>query len=496
MTQMPAAIGGYLTAAAPSATAQQLSLSGAAWRRRYQISLLATDCVLILGVLLLTVNLLTASVNTGRVGSVLGFGGVLSVIWMVMMALFRTRDARVVGTGAGEYKEVVRASLATFAAAAIIIVMLDLGQFRRLLVLSLVAGTLLLLANRWLWRQWLVQQSRLGHYLSKVVVVGQPADVRYVAAQLAKRAGAAYVVVGAVYEGRSAPTALHAGSRLVPVVSGLRKIEAFVAHTGADAVVVAGHLRKGSSYVRELGWRLENSNTELVLASALTNVAGPRIRTRPVDGLPLMHVEMPHFTGGRHILKRVMDVFVSATALLILAPLFLVLAIAIHRDSPGPVLFRQERAGKASAAFTMYKFRSMVTTAEDELVLLREQNQGNGVLFKMREDPRVTRVGRFIRKYSLDELPQIWNVLRGDMSLVGPRPPLLSEVSGYEQHTHRRLLIKPGLTGLWQVSGRSDLDWDESVRLDLWYVENWSVMGDLIILWRTFKVVLKPVGAY
>lgn len=217
---------------------------------------------------------------------------------------------------------------------------------------------------------------------------------------------------------------------------------------------------------------------------------------RPVEGLPLMHVESLQFAGGRHLMKRALDVAVSATALLILAPLFLALSIAIRRDSPGGAFFKQERAGKDSAVFTMYKFRSMVTTAEDELELLKDQNQGGGVLFKLRDDPRVTRIGAVIRKYSLDELPQFWNVLRGDMSLVGPRPPLFSEVSGYEEHTRRRLLIKPGLTGLWQVSGRSDLDWDESVRLDLYYVENWSVAGDLIIMWRTFKVMLKPVGAY
>ncbi len=496
MTQMHSAVGSFTAVPGLSTVQEPLPMSGAAWRRRYQISLLATDSVLILGILLLTVNVLTLDASGARMADVLGLGGAIAGGWMTMMALFRTRDSRLVGTGAGEYKKVIRASLATFAATAVVAVLLDLEHYRSLLVLALPAGTVLLLSSRWLWRQWLLHQSRLGHHLSKVVVVGRPKDVRYVAAQLAKKSGAAYAVVGAVYEGKSNPAALHTGNRLVPVVSGLRKVEDFVAHTGADAVIVAGHLRKGSSYIRELGWRLEASSTELVLASALTNVAGPRITMRPVEGLPLMHVELPQFAGGRHLMKRALDVAVSATALLILAPLFLALSIAIRRDSPGGAFFKQERAGKDSAVFTMYKFRSMVTTAEDELELLKDQNQGSGVLFKLRDDPRVTRIGAVIRKYSLDELPQFWNVLRGDMSLVGPRPPLFSEVSGYEEHTRRRLLIKPGLTGLWQVSGRSDLDWDESVRLDLYYVENWSVAGDLIIMWRTFKVMLKPVGAY
>jgi exopolysaccharide biosynthesis polyprenyl glycosylphosphotransferase len=479
-----------------SAGRRTLSLSGHAWRRRYQFSLLVTDSVLILGTLLLTVNLLTLHVSAARTTTVLGLGASVAVAWILMMSVMRTRDSRLVGTGAGEYKKVIQASLATFAVAAVTVALLAIDHFRGILVLALPAGTLLLLGSRWLWRQWLIQQSRAGHYLSKVVVVGRPADVRYVVGQLTKKSGAAYAVVGAVYEGKSDPLALQTGDRMVPVVSGLRKIEAFVAHTGADAVIVAGHLRKGSAFIRELGWRLEETSTELVLASALTNVAGPRITMRPVEGLPLMHVELPHFTGGRHLLKRALDILGSAAALIILSPLFLALAVAVKRDSPGPVFFPQERAGKDSNVFTMYKFRSMVTTAEDELALLLQQNQGNGMLFKMRDDPRVTRVGRMIRRYSLDELPQFWNVLRGDMSLVGPRPPLFSEVSAYQEHTHRRLLIKPGLTGLWQVSGRSDLDWDESVRLDLYYVENWSVAGDLIIMWRTFKVMLKPVGAY
>ncbi|THJ67848.1 sugar transferase [Arthrobacter echini] len=476
--------------------AQQVVASGTAWRRRYQRSLTCTDSVLILGILLLTVNLVTLHASTERRTYVLGLGGAIAVGWMAAMALFRTRDSRMVGTGAGEYRKVVRASVSTFAATAIVVVLLDLQYYRSLLVFALPAGTLLLLGSRWLWRQWLIRQSRLGHYLSRVVVVGRTADVRYVAAQLAKKSGAAYDVVGAVYEGKSGGTELRTGERVVPAVSGLGRIEEFVMEIGADAVIVAGHLRKGSAYIRQLGWRLEASNTELVLASSLTNVAGPRITMRPVEGLPLMHVELPHFSGGRHVLKRAMDVVVSATVLAILSPLFLLLAVAVRHDSPGPALFAQERAGKDLTSFTMFKFRSMVTRAEDELELLKDQNQASGVLFKLRDDPRVTRLGHILRKYSLDELPQFWNVLRGDMSLVGPRPPLLSEVSGYEQHTHRRLLIKPGLTGLWQVSGRSDLDWDESVRLDLYYVENWSVMGDLMILWRTIKVVFKPVGAY
>jgi len=200
--------------------------------------------------------------------------------------------------------------------------------------------------------------------------------------------------------------------------------------------------------------------------------------------------------GTKHALKRALDVALSGLALMVLAPVFLVLAVLVRLDSPGGAFFSQQRVGRNGEKFTMHKFRSMTTTAESDVARLAAQNEGAGVLFKMKDDPRVTRVGRVIRKYSLDELPQLWNVFVGDMSLVGPRPPLPREVAAYENHVHRRLFIKPGLTGMWQVGGRSDLDWDESVRLDLYYVENWSLTGDIIILWRTARVLLNPVGAY
>ena len=233
-----------------------------------------------------------------------------------------------------------------------------------------------------------------------------------------------------------------------------------------------------------------------MLSSRLTDVAGPRIHFRPVDGLPLIHVETPTFDGGKHILKRSVDIMLSAIALIVLLPLMIAIGVAIKLDSPGPALFRQRRCSRNGRTFQMLKFRSMVQTAEDDLASLLDRNEGAGVLFKMRNDPRVTRVGRKLRRYSLDELPQIWNVLVGDMSIVGPRPPLVTEAACYEGKVRRRLFIKPGMTGLWQISGRSDLSWEESVRLDLYYVENWSLTGDLMIMWRTVKELVNPKGAY
>ena len=233
-----------------------------------------------------------------------------------------------------------------------------------------------------------------------------------------------------------------------------------------------------------------------MLSSRLTDVAGPRISLRQVEGLPLIHVKIPDFEGGQHMLKRALDIGVASVALILFAPFVPFIALAIALDSRGPVFFTQKRIGRDGREFRMLKFRSMRTTAEAERTALLGANEGSGPLFKLRDDPRVTRVGRFLRRYSIDEMPQFWNVLAGEMSVVGPRPPLPSEVTAYDGTVFRRLYIKPGITGLWQVSGRSDLSWDESVRLDLRYVENWSVMNDLMIMWQTVKVMLRPNGAY
>ena len=228
----------------------------------------------------------------------------------------------------------------------------------------------------------------------------------------------------------------------------------------------------------------------------ITEMIGPRVAIRPVNGLSLLHLNRPEHTGARRIAKALFDRSAALAGLVLLALPLLVIALAVRLDSRGPAFYRQERIGKLGQPFTMLKFRSMVTDAEDKLIDLRERSEGNGVLFKIRADPRVTRVGRFLRAYSLDELPQLFNVLFGQMSLVGPRPPLAAEVAHYGHDVSRRLLVKPGLTGLWQISGRSDLSWEESVRLDLRYVENWSFAFDFIILWKTFRAVVARSGAY
>jgi exopolysaccharide biosynthesis polyprenyl glycosylphosphotransferase len=232
------------------------------------------------------------------------------------------------------------------------------------------------------------------------------------------------------------------------------------------------------------------------VAPALLDVAGPRTTIRPIAGLPLLHVDHPEFTGARWLIKSVFDRAAAITALVLLFPVLAVLALAIKLGGRGPVLFRQTRVGKNGEAFSLYKFRTMIVDAEQRKAQLIALNESDGVLFKMRKDPRVTRVGAFLRRYSLDELPQLINVLIGNMSLVGPRPALPAEAILYADHVRRRLAVRPGITGLWQVNGRSDLPWDEAVRLDVRYVENWSFVLDLQILWKTWSAVISGAGAY
>lgn len=473
---------------------------GRHWASHYRVRLTITDTVIVLASVsaAFMIRFGAGDVVPNLLAFPFGYGAISLLIvgaWLAALTVGHTRDSRVVGMGLSEYKLVAESSALAFGLLAILFLIAQVDIARGYFLIALPIGAAGLIVSRWGWRRWLLRQRRFDNYLSRALVVGSADDIEYVTGQIRRKSGAAYNVVGAVPDEPGLTTVGADGDQL-PVVADLDGITAAADRLGVDTVIVAGQPRGGSRFIRNLGWALEGTATDLVLASRLTDVAGPRIHFRPVEGLPLIHVEIPQFEGGKHVLKRLLDVVVSAAALVVLALPMLVLGVIIRLDSAGPALFRQERVGRNGSTFTMLKFRSMAVDAEARLAALQKQNEGSGLLFKMKHDPRVTRVGRIIRKFSLDEFPQLWNVLVGDMSLVGPRPPLRREVDGYESHVHRRLYIKPGLTGMWQVNGRSDLSWEESVRLDLYYVENWSLAGDLVILWRTAKVLLQPTGAY
>lgn len=470
------------------------------WTRLLTNALRLSDSALVAaavfaGYLLNTDGLAAAPPGSGYTRQAI-LGLLIGLAWVGALEVYRTRDSKVLGVGPEEYKRVLSASLRVFGFLGVAAVVFRIESVSTFVLVSLPLGVAALALNRWGFRRWLGRQKARGLCLSRAIVVGEPDDVRYVIKQINRRSGAPYHIVGACLPGARRGASLVVDERRVPVLASIYGVARTVRQTGANAVIVAGPVPGGNQFIRELGWRLEEDAAELVLAATLTNVAGPRIHWRPVEGLPLMHVDIPHYSGGKHTLKRAMDIVVAGTALLVLSPVLLILGLIVRSDSPGPVLFKQERIGKRGTTFQMLKFRSMVVDAEAKLEELSTKDEGAGVLFKIKGDPRITKCGRWMRKYSLDELPQFWNVLMGTMSLVGPRPPLLREVNGYEQHTHRRLLIKPGITGLWQINGRSDLPWDEAVRLDLYYVENWSIAGDLIIMWRTFRAMTRPAGAY
>lgn len=478
--------------------------AGRIWAARYRRKLGLTDVSVIVGaisVALCAVAAIDAAAPTQTLPDAHWLIPLsVAVTWITTLGAFQTRGPRIVGVGSTEYKRVINASALAFGLLAIAFLVLQVESSRVYFLVAFPVGVLALSLERWLWRKWLLHQRQFGHYLARAIVVGNRDDVKYVVGQIDEKSGAAYRVVGAALD--EGPVQLHAperlsvGDRSIPIVADLAHAANAATNLGVDTVIVAGHPRGGSTYIRALAWELERTTAELVLSSRLTDVAGPRIHFRPVEGLPLIHVEIPQFEGGKHVLKRALDIVACGVSLIFLLPVLAVIALLIRLTSPGPVLFPQERVGRDGHTFRMLKFRSMENNAEKNLATLRDRNEGSGLLFKLKDDPRVTPIGRILRKHSLDELPQLWNVLVGDMSLVGPRPPLPDEVRSYEHHVHRRLYIKPGLTGMWQINGRSDLSWEESVRLDLYYVENWSLAGDLMIIWRTFKVVLNPVGAY
>ncbi|MBO0980993.1 sugar transferase [Microbacterium sp. SD291] len=415
----------------------------------------------------------------------------IALTWMVSLSVSATREHHVVGSGATEYKRVVDGSLRAFGFLAIIAFVFQLQLARGYLLIALPIGVGLLVLGRLVWRRWLRAQRRRGLYTQRALLVGEREKSEHVAREILGEQHHGIAVVGAVTEHGGASELMPG----VPVLGEFSDLLRTVDACGADMVVISGSDTIGPGRLRELGWELESRRIDLIVAPSLTDIAGPRIHARPVAGLSLIHVDYPTFSGWRYASKRAFDVLGAAFAILLLSPLLLVLSAAVRRDG-APAMFVQYRVGLNGKPFRMLKFRSMVPDAEDRLPSLIDQSDGNGVLFKMKDDPRVTRIGRTLRRFSLDELPQLFNVLRGEMSLVGPRPPLAKEVSQYGDWGQRRFLVKPGLTGLWQVSGRSNLSWEDSVRLDLNYVENWSFTGDAIILWRTVRAVMIADGAY
>jgi exopolysaccharide biosynthesis polyprenyl glycosylphosphotransferase len=415
---------------------------------------------------------------------------VLPVVWVCAIAINRAYEPRMIGIGSEEFRRVMQCGVALTAATAIGSYVTKTDTARGYVVLALSLVTLLTLLSRYGLRRALHRRRVRGACMRRVVAVGHAASIAELVHFFRRERHHGMEIVAACLPD-DAPIG-SAGE--VPVGGGFSDVSIVVDQFHADTVAVLACPEMDGAALRRLAWRLERTHTELVVAPALMDIAGPRTTIRPAAGLPLLHVEHPELAGVRQLIKNVFDRVVATALLALLAPMLCGLAVAVRVTSPGPALFRQTRVGKDGRLFTMVKFRTMRRGSEHQKITL--VSDGDGVLFKIRNDPRVTPLGTLMRRHSLDELPQLINVVRGHMSLVGPRPPLPEEVASYGDDVRRRLLVRPGLTGLWQVSGRSDLSWEESVRLDLRYVENWSLTLDLQILWKTWSAVARGQGAY
>jgi exopolysaccharide biosynthesis polyprenyl glycosylphosphotransferase len=416
------------------------------------------------------------------------------VVWMAALAFSGSRDSKILGMGMTEYRRLGQATLSVFGLIAIVMFLLKSELGRGYFLTALPAGLAALMLGRYLLRRWLNARREAGEFLVRALLVGDREKTEHVVHGLSRDPSTGFTLVGALTpEGPTITTSCGG----VPVLGDVDSLIDQVHATNADTVIFTGSDALGPRRMRELGWKLDELRVGLIVAPSLTDIAGPRIHAAPVAGQPLIMVDYPSLEGYKGRLKRAFDLFGAMVLIVLSAPVLLFVALSVKASSPGPVLYRQERVGHGGRSFFMLKFRSMVVDADSDLeALLAKQGTAGRPLFKVTDDPRITPIGRFLRKYSLDELPQFFNVLKGDMSLVGPRPQRPAEVKLYDEWASRRLLVTPGITGLWQVSGRSDLSWDDTVRLDLYYVENWSLTGDIIILWRTVRAVLAPNGAY
>jgi exopolysaccharide biosynthesis polyprenyl glycosylphosphotransferase len=416
-------------------------------------------------------------------------------LWVAALRLSGAYDQRFIGTGSDEFRKVINAGVSLTAALAIFSYLINIELSRFYLLVSMPGVTALGLLARYVKRKRLHRKRGLGQCMSSVVAVGYEAAVADLVNELRRDSYHGLSVVATCIAGTPSEVDKVAG---VPVFGGVAvdEVADAVRRSGADTVAVLSCPEIDGVTLRQLAWELEKTGTDLCVAPALLDVAGPRTTVRPTAGLTLLHVDHPQLSGPLTVLKGLFDRLMAALALLLLSPVLIAIAIAIRLSDKGPALFTQIRVGKDGRTFKIYKFRTMVVDAEARLANLVPANDLDGVLFKLRRDPRITPIGAKLRKYSIDEFPQFINVLKGEMSLVGPRPALPSEAEKYADHVHRRLVVKPGLTGMWQVNGRSDLSWEESVRLDLRYVENWSFALDLQILWKTLSVLLRGSGAY
>jgi exopolysaccharide biosynthesis polyprenyl glycosylphosphotransferase len=465
---------------------------------RFRMAVMTADVGVILGSLWLATQIrdrwwFWADGGTGVPHLFLSYGSWMALAWLAWMAGRGCYSPRVFGAGSDEFSRVLMAGLLTAGTVAMACYLSKTDLSRGFVCTAFLLGVPVLLGERLAARRVLHAIRSRGGMQRRVLVLGDNAGTSQIAEILHREKHVGYSIVGACVPSGSHEPGSDRPS--IPVLGTVDDVREVAIATNVDAVLIAGGAFVDAPAVRNVAWSLEGTDIEMIVVPSLTDVAGPRVHVRPVAGLPLLHIERPQAEAAVRWGKRSFDIIGSLILILVSSPLWLAVACAIKLDDGGPVLFRQRRVGLRGSTFHCLKFRSMQVNAESRRHLFHSVNEADGVLFKIQDDPRRTRVGRFIRRYSLDELPQLLNVLGGQMSLVGPRPPLPEEVACYETNVGRRLLVRPGLTGLWQVSGRSALSWRDTVRLDLYYVDNWSLFSDIVIILRTVRAVLRAEGA-
>ena len=466
------------------------------WWRGYACALAALDAVAVI------VGAIVAqwvrfgdlgTFTTGRVGlSYLAVAFASAPGWVLTMTFGGAYDRRYYGWGTEEYRRVFDAAVRFLLIVALIGFLSKTDMARGFVAVAIPLATAFTLVGRYGLRQWMYRMRKHGCFTKRVLVVGSVVASEELTRQL-QSAQSGLSVVGACTPEPAA--SIEVDGHVIPVLAQPSSVLEAVLAARADTIAIADTNSLSNGELRQLAWQLEATGVDLLVAPALTDVAGPRVSVRALSDIPLLLVEEPELKGTKRVAKAVFDRVLAAAALLLLLPLMLVIGLVVRLTSRGPALFRQVRVGLGGRHFVMWKMRTMTVDAEARLTDVIHLNEHDGVLFTIRNDPRVTAAGRVLRRWSLDELPQLWNVVRGDMSIVGPRPPLPTEVERYDHRVRRRLLVKPGLTGLWQVGGRAGVSWEEAVRLDLYYVENWSLSMDAMILAKTVTAVLRGHGA-
>lgn len=475
-----------------------------AWRRRYAALLTLTDFAVLSGVVAIAQ---AAKFGTDVHVRTEGFAAlsyttvsVLFVItWMIALSLTGARDHRTLLEGAGEYRRVIVGTLLSFGVFAMVAVVLKADLSRAYVAVALPLGTFVLLLTRVAMRRWQQRRCRKGLDRSSVLLVGGTDTASVMARRIheARSSGLRVTAIWVPDRPRGFNEWLAVEKGRIPVYGAGGSTESILGLAQPDLVIVtdADHFAAGG--LKELAWQVAEADAELLVSPSVLDVAERRIELTTIGSIPMVHVSEPAYAEAAAWPKVIFDRVCASMLVLLLSPALLVIALAVKLSSDGPVFYFQERIGKDGVPFRMIKFRSMHVGADAQLrALLQATGQDGKPQGKLVDDPRVTAVGRVLRRYSLDELPQLFNVLAGSMSLVGPRPQRQFEVDLYDEVAHRRLRVRPGVTGLWQVSGRSDLEWEDAIRLDTYYVENWSMVGDMIILLKTVRAVTTPSGAY